>query len=86
MSHQPWTKEEAEAMAYNAVVKSGCTEENDKMRITDGFYACLAWAEVMIEECETIKYTLRNGKVHTGSYELWEAKLVGPRVIERDEK
>lgn len=50
MSHTPWTKEEAEAMAYNAVVKSGCTDENDKMRIAEGFYACLAWAEDEFEK------------------------------------
>ena len=50
------------------------------------FLMGLAKAAEMIEACEIIKYTLRDGKPHTGSYELWKAKLVGPCEIERGEK
>ena len=88
MKHTPWTKEEAEAMAYNVVVKSGCTEENDKMRIAEGFYACLTWAAEMIEEIPSIYCSKPDGVSELWTHNQCEghdthsAKLVGVRPIE----
>lgn len=94
MSHTPWTQEQAEKWAEKWWVDFPGDSRVDPM---DGetfrgwtethkqaFIAGLQKAAEMIDACETIKYTRRNGKPHTGSYEVWEAKLVGVRPIEEE--
>lgn len=79
MSHAPWSQSQAEQWA--AEIHDG-GESNAYL----AFLAGLAKAAEIIEACETVKFTLRDGKVHTGSYELYEAKLVGVRPIDKGDK
>lgn len=82
MSHTPWTQEQAEKWARDFAL----TEADDYANAFEGFLAGMAKAAEVIEACETIKYTLRDGKPHTGSYEVWKAKLVGVRpIVDSDE-
>lgn len=80
--HVPWTKEDAEILAKE---KAGATGWVVGSKVhTEMFLATLEtlqWAAAQIEKCETLKFTIRNGKVHTGSYEVFEAKLVGVREV-----
>ena len=75
----PWTKEMAEQWAEEIVVNAADTSWG--VAYSTGFLAGLAKAAEMIEACETVKFTLRDGKIHTGSYDLYEAKLVGVRPV-----
>lgn len=92
--HAPWTDEQAkvamtEAFLNEADEASRCCEDcrtklvNADRYFDVGFFAGVAWAAAQIEKCETLKFTIRNGKVHTGSYEVFEAKLVGVREVEK---
>lgn len=81
MSHTPWTKEDAEKWAKECQIEPLGMSAVGKANLRLGFLAGMAKAAEMIEKCETIRYTLRDGKPHTGSYELFEAYLVGVREI-----
>lgn len=80
--HAPWTKEQAEQWAKEWTEST--FKKNSAIHSDDAYLAGLAKAAEMIEACETIRFTLRDGKVHTGSYEVFEAKLAGVRPIEEE--
>lgn len=76
----PWTKLDAENEVFNRTVYGKRLSPHQQEIWLDA----LAWAAAQIEKCETLKFTIRNGKVHTGSYEVFEAKLVGVREVSHE--
>lgn len=92
--HQHWTDEQAssftpwdESEVEKASISYVKNRYGNNYAISgleyESFRAGVAWAAEKIEKCETLKFTLRDSKVHTGSYEVYEAKLVGVREVEK---
>lgn len=81
----PWTKEEAEILAKEKADATGWVVGSKvHSAVFLATLETLQWAAENIEKCETLKFTIRNGKVHTGSYEVFEAKLVGVREVSHE--